>query len=244
MTSVVSMHLVFMHARSWSTVFFILCIVLSLSPAAGFSGYTHPLLLWTNTEIRSPPASSADQRTLLLPSLCSISGLRHQWRVAPRILAGGERSWTMESQNGGIESEAERERRRVARVFSSPAQYAPAVNLSEEEVKERKAKQEAASLALHRMLQDPSIPSEEKQQLKCAHRFKHGRHPFVCNRCWSYLPVCVCPLTPSPFALPPGSCSPPIVLRIRCAISGVDASDAAYRLGSCCLGAPKGVGSH
>ena len=33
-----------------------------------------------------------------------------------------------------------------------------------------------------------------KHQMICEHRYKHMRHPFVCRKCWTFEPICVCSL--------------------------------------------------
>jgi DTW domain-containing protein YfiP len=76
--------------------------------------------------------------------------------------------------------------------LSSPQRYAAALNLSIEEVAQIQRAHEDAMENLHQRLASDEIPGQEKHTLLCQHRLKHGRHPFVCDRCWSYLPICVC----------------------------------------------------
>lgn len=76
--------------------------------------------------------------------------------------------------------------------LSSPQRYASALNLTMGEVARIKQEHENATAKLHRILASDEIPGKEKHELLCQHRLDHGRHPFVCKKCWSYLPVCVC----------------------------------------------------
>jgi DTW domain-containing protein YfiP len=75
---------------------------------------------------------------------------------------------------------------------SSPERYAQALNMTMNDVRQRKEKFEYLSNALHQQLQDPSLTAKEKHQLQCNHRYLYGRHPFTCPDCWSYQPVCLC----------------------------------------------------
>jgi len=80
----------------------------------------------------------------------------------------------------------------LADKLSTPERYASALNLSIEEVTRRKEEHQRAMESLHQRLASDEIPGREKHILLCQHRLKHGRHPFVCDKCWSYLPICVC----------------------------------------------------
>mmetsp|Transcript_13754 Transcript_13754/g.23870 ORF Transcript_13754/g.23870 Transcript_13754/m.23870 type:complete len:435 (-) Transcript_13754:1587-2891(-) len=91
---------------------------------------------------------------------------------------------------------------------SSPERYAEALNMTVQQVAERKEKYRQALEQLHQQLlqvekdyrqttttatQSPSaFVGTQKHRLICQHRFRYGHHPFVCPACWSYLPVCVC----------------------------------------------------
>lgn len=78
---------------------------------------------------------------------------------------------------------------------SSPERYAKALNLTVEQVADRKELYRQASGALHIQLSSLSsiaATGTEKHTLLCQHRFRYGQHPFTCRNCWSYAPVCVC----------------------------------------------------
>ena len=73
-----------------------------------------------------------------------------------------------------------------------------------EQVDEAIHARQAASTALHEQLRElenkkkHDMPARElgrmKHQIICRHRHRHLRKPFVCRKCWTYLPICVCPL--------------------------------------------------
>lgn len=95
--------------------------------------------------------------------------------------------------------------------LSSPERYAAAMNMTVKQVKERKDDFKRASDILHeqvlllkRQSRTPSgasytsiddlddDPSKAVHTLICQHRYEWGQHPFVCPRCWTYTPICVC----------------------------------------------------
>ena len=82
----------------------------------------------------------------------------------------------------------------LSNFISSPERYANALNLTISQVSQLKQQHNEASQQLHEMLKDPTskLTGQEKHQLICQHRFQYGRHPFICNNCWSYTPVCIC----------------------------------------------------
>lgn len=80
----------------------------------------------------------------------------------------------------------------IAKYASSLERFAEAVKLTVEEVVAIRETYETAATALHRNLQDPNLSGHLKHQLHCRHRLEHGRQPFVCSTCWSYLPICLC----------------------------------------------------
>lgn len=79
-------------------------------------------------------------------------------------------------------------------LLSSRERYAHALNMTVDEVTHAQEKHSRASLELHKILQSDEASGVEKHTLMCRHRLKHGRHPFVCQECWSYNPVCLCGL--------------------------------------------------
>ena len=76
--------------------------------------------------------------------------------------------------------------------FSTTERYAAFLNMTVSELQERQRVHKESSNRLHVNLQDPTISGKEKHEMTCQHRYQYGRHPFVCRRCWSYDPVCMC----------------------------------------------------
>lgn len=79
----------------------------------------------------------------------------------------------------------------LADRVSSPERYAEAMNMTIEQVNERKARHIRALNELQLQLQQLK-DGNDRHRLICEHRIRFGHHPFVCSKCWSYLPVCVC----------------------------------------------------
>lgn len=94
-------------------------------------------------------------------------------------------------------------------LLSSTERYAVSLNMTLEQLQHQKEIYQNASEELQERLErmdkdeaglSPSATSvgKQKHEMICEHRLKHGRHPFVCSKCWSYLPVCVCHLADAP----------------------------------------------
>eukprot|EP00566_Odontella_aurita_P018436 CAMPEP_0113575946 /NCGR_PEP_ID=MMETSP0015_2-20120614/27998_1 /TAXON_ID=2838 /ORGANISM="Odontella" /LENGTH=326 /DNA_ID=CAMNT_0000479277 /DNA_START=111 /DNA_END=1091 /DNA_ORIENTATION=+ /assembly_acc=CAM_ASM_000160 len=77
-------------------------------------------------------------------------------------------------------------------LLSSPESYASALNMTINEVVETKRIHKDASDQLFRKLKFSNLPGKTKHIMQCKHRYRHGHHPFVCDQCWSYAPVCIC----------------------------------------------------
>lgn len=94
----------------------------------------------------------------------------------------------------------------LAQLVSSPERYASALNLTVDQLIEKKEVYRRAAEDLYSAIEsaDTSMESSERNVLKCRHRLKFGRHPFVCPRCWTYQPICVCGHAGHPRALPSG----------------------------------------
>ena len=78
---------------------------------------------------------------------------------------------------------------------SSPERYAQSLNLTIAQVQERIHQRQESVDKLQRQLQHLSNNNTnplEKQALLCRHRYEHGQHPFVCRKCWTYQPICLC----------------------------------------------------
>ncbi|CAB9529269.1 expressed unknown protein [Seminavis robusta] len=76
--------------------------------------------------------------------------------------------------------------------LSSPELYAERLGLSVDQVQRHKQEHYAASEALQQQMKQTKITGAEKHQLICEHRYRHGKHPFVCPTCWCYGPICLC----------------------------------------------------
>jgi len=80
-------------------------------------------------------------------------------------------------------------------LSSSQERYAQSLNMTIEQVEHQKDRHRQASDDLHAVIRrSKDLSGKDKHALICRHHFKHGRHPFTCRNCWSYLPVCVCNL--------------------------------------------------
>lgn len=107
-------------------------------------------------------------------------------------LSTSGREFSMESI---LESKSLGSSNYLADRVSSPERYASALNLTVQEVAERKHQYKEASETLHQQLTSSSgmtLTGVDKHTLLCRHRFRYGQHPFVCPSCWSYTPVCIC----------------------------------------------------
>ena len=92
----------------------------------------------------------------------------------------------------------------LASLASSPEKFANSLKITPHQVREAIQARKAASTDIHEKL--TALENENKHrmsageigrikhQMICNHRHKHLRKPFVCRKCWTYLPVCVCPL--------------------------------------------------
>lgn len=75
--------------------------------------------------------------------------------------------------------------------LASPETYAERLGMAVKEVKKTKEAHRAASQALNDRLSSLS-DGNLKHQLICQHRHRYPKHPFVCQNCWCYLPICLC----------------------------------------------------
>ena len=111
------------------------------------------------------------------------------WKVRIGTLALSLSNPTKSTSDGFLNSKIDAP---LAHLLSSPERYANSLNLTIEQVDEIKRRYEQNSERLHRELESDALSGPQKHALLCQHRLQYGRHPFVCPRCWSYLPVCVC----------------------------------------------------
>ena len=140
---------------------------------------------------------------ILVSFLLPCTSLLHYTpRFQPRTVA---RLVNLESSRDvSIGSVPSPRRTSLSDLVSSPERYAAALNVTTEEVMATQTKRLEASLNLYETLRNGSLSSAQRHAYQCQHRFDNGRHPFVCAKCWSYLPVCVCSDVPKPFMLPTG----------------------------------------
>jgi DTW domain-containing protein YfiP len=76
---------------------------------------------------------------------------------------------------------------------SNPERHAEKMGKTVEEMQIRKEAHIKASQDLQKYIATlPADQGRRKHQLVCQHRYKHGKHPFVCSKCWSYQPICLC----------------------------------------------------
>ena len=89
----------------------------------------------------------------------------------------------------------------LANLASSPERFAESLNLSHDQVADRKRARKEASNLLHERLiaferankqMSASEIGRVKHQMICRHRLEHQRNPFVCRKCWTFEPICVC----------------------------------------------------
>lgn len=81
----------------------------------------------------------------------------------------------------------------LTHLLSSPARYAHALNLSITEMEMEEQRYGKMTRDFFDQLQYTSDGNEKHRKL-CQFRYEHGRHPFVCRKCWSYRPICLCDL--------------------------------------------------
>jgi len=90
----------------------------------------------------------------------------------------------------------------LAHLASSPERFAMSHNVSHDQIELRKSVRREASNSLHERLVaferenksslSPSDIGKTKHQMICRHRLEHQRNPFVCQKCWTFEPLCVC----------------------------------------------------
>ena len=76
-------------------------------------------------------------------------------------------------------------------LVSSPERYATALNMTVNEIKNVQKRRKESVDELQSKIARESV-GRRRHRLLCQHRFEHGKHPFVCKRCWCYQPICLC----------------------------------------------------
>jgi len=92
----------------------------------------------------------------------------------------------------------------LANLASSPERFAEALNMTPHQVNETIQARKAASAALNERLiafekeNEHTMSAGEigriKHQMICRHRYDNLRRPWICRKCWTHVPICVCPL--------------------------------------------------
>lgn len=96
----------------------------------------------------------------------------------------------------------------LAHLASSPERFAASLGMTPEQVTEAIDARKAASSAFHEQLvaltkelEAKGLSAQEigriKHEMICNHRYENLRNPFVCRKCWTHIPICVCPLVAS-----------------------------------------------
>mmetsp|Transcript_5838 Transcript_5838/g.14599 ORF Transcript_5838/g.14599 Transcript_5838/m.14599 type:complete len:417 (-) Transcript_5838:614-1864(-) len=97
--------------------------------------------------------------------------------------------------------------------LGSSERFAKACNLTIKEMNEIAQTRREISQTHHESLKTfgdehqhltASEIGKAKHQMICRHRYEHLRRPFVCAKCWTYLPICVCNLFKEKASLPRG----------------------------------------
>jgi len=86
---------------------------------------------------------------------------------------------------------ATKENDSLSHLVGSHERYAQQLGLTVDELQTRRHGHREAAQQLHEtILSTNSGP--ERHKLLCEHRFRYGKHPFVCHDCWCPQPICVC----------------------------------------------------
>jgi DTW domain-containing protein YfiP len=92
----------------------------------------------------------------------------------------------------------------LAHLVSSSERFAASLNMTIDQVDEAISARRLASTTLNEQLIAFEEDNKEimtaaeigtrKHQMICQHRFQHFRNAFVCKKCWTFTPICVCHL--------------------------------------------------
>ncbi|KAL7528008.1 hypothetical protein ACHAXR_002228 [Thalassiosira sp. AJA248-18] len=92
----------------------------------------------------------------------------------------------------------------LAHRASSPELFAKVLNMTVQQVDEVKRSRRASATALderlvafeneHKHNMTAGEIGKRKHEMICHHRHEYLRKPFVCKKCWTHRPICVCPL--------------------------------------------------
>ena len=80
----------------------------------------------------------------------------------------------------------------LSNMLSFPERYAEQLGMTVEEVIRLRYEHTASSQTLHRQVEASLDDGPKKHRLICEHRYRYAKNPFVCRKCWCYLPICLC----------------------------------------------------
>ncbi len=87
----------------------------------------------------------------------------------------------------------------ISHLLSTPELYAHAYNMTIEEIHQYQLNYQHSIEQMKETLITQSVKNgnekidgKEIHSLQCKIRYTFGRDPFVCKRCWTYFPICVC----------------------------------------------------
>lgn len=90
----------------------------------------------------------------------------------------------------------------MSHLVSSKERYAQTYGMTPVQLEQTIRARRQFSEDVHRQIlaldsrdeSDGNTIGKMKHQLICKHRYTHRRNPFVCVKCWTHLPICVCDL--------------------------------------------------
>lgn len=87
----------------------------------------------------------------------------------------------------------------ISHLLSTPQLYAHAYNMTVEEINQYQINYKHSIEQMKETFitqtvknSDDKIEGKDVHSLQCKIRYTFGRDPFVCKRCWTYFPICVC----------------------------------------------------
>lgn len=92
----------------------------------------------------------------------------------------------------------------LAHLASSSERFSASLGMTAEQVTQAIDARRAASSDFHKKLvaitkelETKGLSAQEigkiKHEMICRHRYENLRNPFVCRKCWTHIPICVCP---------------------------------------------------
>jgi len=156
----------------------------------------------TSLNYYSPRHYFSSLAAMTMKSKSCLSTFHVEDPARSAALSCTSRTYSKKSGKGALELEDVSST--LSRLTMSPERYAASLNMTTQQVDEAIEARKAASTALDQRLttfeeENGSILSAEeigrmKHRMICRHRYDHMRKPFVCRKCWTDIPICVCPL--------------------------------------------------